>query len=116
MGRSSGRGECLIILLQLCGPLKAVTPLRGEQPNVSFSSLSPHHPLMYREIVKADDIVEYFMYEPEGAEFGKILVYINSAIFMTCGPLAEAGAWRSEPEITDLIDGEFPNGEVSTSA
>lgn len=74
--------------------------------------IAAHHPLIYRERVNADDNVEYVIYEPEGAEFGKILVYINSVIFMAYGPLAEAEAWYIETEITDLMDGEFNTGKV----
>lgn len=78
--------------------------------------IAAHAALMYREEVKAEGVVEYLIHDAEGAEFGKVLVYMNSVIFMTYGPLAEAEAWSSESEITDLMDGEFENGKVSASA
>lgn len=77
--------------------------------------VAAHNSLTCREEVKAENIVEYLIHGPEGVEFGKILVYINSVIFMIYGPLAEAEAWNSESEITDLMDGEFLGGKLTTS-
>ena len=88
---------------------------REQAERVLKCFIAAHHPFIYREKVNADDNVEYLIYEPEGAEFGKILVNINSVIFMAYGPLAEAEAWNTEAEITDLMDGEFQTGKVSVS-
>ena len=78
--------------------------------------IAANEPLRYREEVKTENTVEFLIHDSEGAEFGKILVYMNCVIFMTYGPLAQAEAWSFESEITDLMDGEFQQGKVKTSA
>lgn len=102
----------IFTVARTCKLSHAVTREKAERVAQIF--IAAHDPLVYREEVKAENIVEYLICDPDGAEFGKILVYINSVIFMIFGPLAEAEAWSTEFEITDLMDGEFQNGKVST--